>query len=73
MKNYNLAFIGFGNVGRALARLLAVKANELRDNFGSEWRITGVASRSLGWLLPSESPATLAATTSPRTAARAAG
>jgi homoserine dehydrogenase len=73
MKNYNLAFIGFGNVGRALARLLAVKATELRDNFGIEWRITGVASRSLGWLIPSESLVTIDPTTLPQNASRAEG
>jgi homoserine dehydrogenase len=73
MKNYNLAFIGFGNVGRALARLLAVKAAELRDNFGIEWGITGVASRSLGWLIPSESLATINPATLPQNASRAEG
>jgi len=50
MKQYNLAFLGFGNVGRALARLLVAKSVELREQYGIEWRITGVASRSLGWL-----------------------
>ncbi len=50
MKNYNLAFLGFGNVGRALARLFKSKERELRDRYGIEWRITGVASRSRGWL-----------------------
>jgi homoserine dehydrogenase len=50
MKNYNLGFIGFGNVGRALARLFVTKSAELRDVYGIEWRITGVASRSRGWL-----------------------
>src|SRR6188474_454361 len=50
MKNYNLCFIGFGNVGRALARLFVTKSAELRDVYGVEWRITGVASRSRGWL-----------------------
>lgn len=50
MKNYNLGFIGFGNVGRALARLLVAKSTELREVYGIEWRITGVASRSRGWL-----------------------
>ena len=50
MKQYNLAFLGFGNVGRALARLFAAKTVELQEQYGIEWRITGVASRRLGWL-----------------------
>ncbi|HWN09635.1 MAG TPA: hypothetical protein VNO50_10265 [Pyrinomonadaceae bacterium] len=50
MKQYKLAFLGFGNVGRALARLMAAKSGELREQYGIEWRITGVASRRLGWL-----------------------
>jgi len=50
MKHYNLAFLGFGNVGRALARLLSAKAPELRAQFGIEFSINGVASRRLGWL-----------------------
>ncbi|MCA1816697.1 MAG: homoserine dehydrogenase [Acidobacteria bacterium] len=49
MKTYNLCLLGFGNVGRALARLLAAKAEEMRAEFGVAWRITGVASRRLGW------------------------
>jgi homoserine dehydrogenase len=51
MKNYNIGFIGFGNVGRALARLLVTKSTELREIYGIEWRITGVASRTRGWLI----------------------
>jgi homoserine dehydrogenase len=54
MKQYNLCLLGFGNVGRALARLLAAKSAELRELYGVEYRITGVASRSLGWLAKSE-------------------
>lgn len=54
MKQYNLCFLGFGNVGRALARLLVAKSGELRDQYGIEFRITGVASRRLGWLSNSE-------------------
>jgi homoserine dehydrogenase len=50
MKQYNLCFLGFGNVGRALARLLAAKSAELRDQYGIDFRITGVASRRIGWL-----------------------
>ena len=49
MKKYRLAFLGFGNVGRALARLLVSKSAELRDNYQIEWEITGVATRRMGW------------------------
>ncbi|MDB5076843.1 MAG: Homoserine dehydrogenase [Chloroflexi bacterium] len=47
---YNMAFIGFGNVGKALARLLVDRSSALKDDFGIDWRITGVASRRIGWL-----------------------
>jgi homoserine dehydrogenase len=49
MKRYRLCFLGFGNVGRALARLLVSKSAELRDSYGIEWEITGVATRRMGW------------------------
>jgi homoserine dehydrogenase len=49
MKRYRLCFLGFGNVGRALVRLLVAKSGELRENYGVEWEITGVATRRLGW------------------------
>ena len=49
MKRYRLCFLGFGNVGRALARLLASKSTELRDRYGIEWEISGVATRRMGW------------------------
>lgn len=54
MKQYNLCFLGFGNVGRALARLLAAKSAELRELYGVEYRITGVASRHIGWVATSD-------------------
>jgi homoserine dehydrogenase len=64
MKQYNLCFLGFGNVGRALARLLVAKSAELREQYGIEFRVTGVATRRLGWLTGSaegfEIPALLA-------------
>src|SRR4029450_10611562 len=50
MKRYNFCFLGFGNVGRALARLLVVKSAELHHSHGIEWQITGVATRRMGWL-----------------------
>src|SRR5688572_25150023 len=49
MKHYRLCFLGFGNVGRALARLLVAKSQELRERYGIEWEITGVATRRIGW------------------------
>jgi len=49
MKRYRLCFLGFGNVGRALARLLVAKSAELRDNYEIEWEIAGVATRRMGW------------------------
>jgi len=50
MRCYNLCLLGFGNVGRALAELLVKKDEEMRERFGIEWRITGVATRRRGWL-----------------------
>jgi len=41
--------LGFGNVNRTLVRLLAQRDSELRAR-GIGWRITGVASRRLGWV-----------------------
>jgi homoserine dehydrogenase len=49
MKRYRLAFLGFGNVGRALARLLVAKSAELRERYEIEYEIVGVATRRLGW------------------------
>ena len=54
MKQYNLCFLGFGNVGRALARLFVTKSRELREQYGIEFRVTGVASRRIGWLVNSD-------------------
>ena len=49
MKRYRLCFLGFGNVGRALARLLAAKSQELRERYDVEYEIVGVATRRMGW------------------------
>ncbi|PYS82185.1 MAG: homoserine dehydrogenase [Acidobacteria bacterium] len=54
MKIFNLCLLGFGNVGRALARLLVEKSEEMRGQFGIEWRVTGVATRRAGWLTAPE-------------------
>lgn len=49
MKKYRIGFIGFGNVGRALARLFVSKSAELRERYEIEWEIVGVATRRIGW------------------------
>ncbi len=49
MKRYRICFLGFGNVGRALARLFVSKSTELRDKYGIEWEVVGVATRRMGW------------------------
>ena len=49
-QTYRIVFIGFGNVGHALARLLQQKSQTLSDRHSITWRLTGVASRSLGWI-----------------------
>jgi homoserine dehydrogenase len=54
MKVYNLCLLGFGNVGRALARLLVEKSDEMREQFRLGWRVTGVATRRAGWLAAPE-------------------
>jgi homoserine dehydrogenase len=47
---YNLCFLGFGNVNRTLLQLLLDREQELRERHGISFRITGIASRSLGWI-----------------------
>jgi homoserine dehydrogenase len=44
MSHYNLALLGFGNVGRALARLLQRKEAELRENYDITFSVTGIAT-----------------------------
>jgi homoserine dehydrogenase len=50
VNTHNLCLLGFGNVGKALVRLLIEKQAPLRDQYGIDWRIAGVASRRLGWI-----------------------
>lgn len=47
---HNLSLLGFGNVNRTLVRLLHEREQELRVRHGITWRITGVATRRLGWI-----------------------
>jgi len=44
-----LAFVGFGHVGRAFARLLVDRQSALREQHGLEWRVTAVLTRHHGW------------------------
>lgn len=47
-RQINFAFIGFGHVGRAFARLLIDRRKWLLKEFGLEWKITGIATRDHG-------------------------
>lgn len=53
MTHYNLALLGFGNVGRALARLLARKEADIRSQYGITFRITGIYTGRHGGALDS--------------------
>lgn len=42
MQHYNLALLGFGNVGQALARLLMEKAGAVQEQYGITYNVTGI-------------------------------
>lgn len=44
MPHYNLALLGFGNVGRAFALLLQRKRSELEERYGISFAVTGIAT-----------------------------
>ncbi len=44
MPHYDLGLLGFGNVGRALARLLGRKQAELRSRYGITFSVTGITT-----------------------------
>ena len=48
IRTFNLCFLGFGNVNRTLVQLLHIREQELRERHGIAFRITGVATRTLG-------------------------
>jgi homoserine dehydrogenase len=50
IRTHNLCFLGFGNVNRTLVRLLRDREQELCDRHEISFRITGVATRTLGWI-----------------------
>jgi len=47
--HYNLAFIGFGNVARSLARLLERKQNLLKSKYDITYSVTGIATGTHGF------------------------
>ncbi len=51
MPHFDLALLGFGNVGRAFARLLLRKETELKDHYGITFSVTGIATRSHGFAI----------------------
>ena len=48
MTHYNLALLGFGNVGQALASLLNHKQMELKSKYDLTFSVTGIATGSHG-------------------------
>jgi homoserine dehydrogenase len=54
MKIFNLCLLGYGNVARALVPVLVEKSDEMREEFRVGWRVTGVATRRVGWLAAPE-------------------
>jgi homoserine dehydrogenase len=48
LKEYKLAFLGFGNVGKALARLLLAKRAEIRERYGVVFKVTGISTGKHG-------------------------
>jgi homoserine dehydrogenase len=52
--HYKLALLGFGNVGRALAQLLANKKEELRNRYDITFSITGIATGRHGCMITKE-------------------
>jgi homoserine dehydrogenase len=50
IRTYNLCFLGFGNVNRTLVRLLEDRRAELSEKHGIAFRLTGIASRRMGWI-----------------------
>ena len=54
MPHYKLAFIGFGNVGRELARLLLRKKDLLESRYGITFSTTGIATGRHGFAVNPE-------------------
>lgn len=54
MQHYNLAMVGFGNVGQALARLLLAKREELNARYHVTFSVVGIATRRHGIAMNSQ-------------------
>jgi homoserine dehydrogenase len=48
MPRYRLAFLGFGNVGQALARLLLRKRSQLEEDYKISFSVVGISTRHHG-------------------------
>ena len=48
MPHYKLAFLGFGNVGKALAELLLSKRADIERKTGITFTVTGIATGTSG-------------------------
>lgn len=51
MKTYDVSLIGFGNVNRALAKIVTEQADDLALNYGIRFRIVAIADLFLGSLV----------------------
>lgn len=54
MPHYNLVFIGFGNVARALVRLLEHKSGLMKSKYGITYSVIGIATGSHGFAVNPE-------------------
>ncbi len=43
-----LLFVGFGTVAQGLSELLIEKKDELRENYGLDWKVTGIVDMLKG-------------------------
>ena len=51
MKTIKLALIGYGNVGKAFAKMLRQRTDYICDHFNTEAVITAICTRSKGALI----------------------
>jgi len=53
MKQISIALLGFGNVGKAFAKLLLKKSVSLKENFDVEFIVTGIFTNAHGYAINS--------------------